>query len=115
MSKALAEQVAADGNYVGVDPELPCLDHFVLSTVHALPDLEDEQVHAFIRAGLFRSFTSRKVLSAQDATMSAYNANELHHNEKVFCSLHLQQCCITAIQPSKRLLWKRERKQCSSK
>lgn len=62
MQQELAEQAAADRNYTGVDPELPCVDRFIHGTINSLKS-QDDEVHAFIRAGLFRSFTARKVLT----------------------------------------------------
>lgn len=64
MEHDLAEQADADRNYSGVDPELPSVDRFIRGTVNSLNNHDDE-VHAFVRAGLFRSFTARKVLLPQ--------------------------------------------------
>lgn len=50
--------LAIDANYVGADPELPYLDRFLLGAAN---NINDTDVQAFVRAGLFRSFTARKV------------------------------------------------------
>lgn len=47
-----------DANYVGADPELPYMDNFLLGAANVI---REEEVQAFVRAGLFRSFTARKV------------------------------------------------------
>jgi hypothetical protein len=61
IQEELAELAEADRNYTGVDPELQCMDRFIHGTINSL-QCQDE-VHAFVRAGLFRSFTARKVLT----------------------------------------------------
>jgi hypothetical protein len=50
--------VLNDSGYEGVDPRLPWLDLFVLQSAGLLPG---GRAGAFVRAGLHRSFTAKRV------------------------------------------------------
>ena len=60
--ESLEDKVACnilhDPGYRHADPELPFLDDFTLKSTGVLAD---DKVSAFVRAGLHRSFTARKV------------------------------------------------------
>lgn len=56
--ECIANDIANDNGFKGVDPTLPLLDHFLLSSAGVLPD---DEIGAFVRTGLHRSFTARKV------------------------------------------------------
>jgi hypothetical protein len=55
----IAIDIANENGFKCVHPTLPWLDHFLLSSAGLLP--YDEAIGAFVRAGLHRSFTARKV------------------------------------------------------
>jgi hypothetical protein len=55
----IALDILKDPGYRHVDPELKALDSFTLTSTGLLPD---DEINAFVRAGLYRSFTSPKVL-----------------------------------------------------
>jgi hypothetical protein len=57
---SIALDILKDPGYQHVDPELRALDSFTLTSTGLLPD---DDINAFVRAGLYRSFTSPKVLS----------------------------------------------------
>lgn len=76
MEERIAEEAEQDRNYLGVDPELPCVDRFISGTISS-QQYQDEDVHAFVRAGLFRSFTARKVLPIHKPRASQQSATHL--------------------------------------
>lgn len=55
----IALGVHSDENYKGICPELPWLDAFLLGSTD--PATHDGEIGAFVRQGLHRSFTARKV------------------------------------------------------
>jgi hypothetical protein len=57
---SIALHILKDPGYRHIDPELCCLDNFTLTSTGLMPD---DEVSAFVRAGLSRSFTSPMVLS----------------------------------------------------
>lgn len=54
----IACNILHDPGYRHADPELPFLDRFTLTSTGVLAD---DHISAFVRAGLHRSFTARKV------------------------------------------------------
>ena len=92
MEDQIRKQCAADRNYTGVDPELPSVDRFIRGTVNSL-ESQDEDVHAFVRAGLFRSFTARKVLLSLPGQCLKANIWSPTSHHDAFCSSHLQLRC----------------------
>lgn len=88
VQEELAEKAVADKNYVGVDPELPCVDRFICGTIDSL-ESADEEVHAFVRAGLFRSFTARKVSLVLLQQTCLYTILRVSPQRAALCSYHL--------------------------
>lgn len=98
MQEELAAQAAADRNYTGVDPELPSVDRFIRGTINSLQS-QDEEVHAFVRAGLFRSFTARKVLLLLLQQVLAYQLVEASSQHETSCSSPLLHRCTISPLP----------------
>ena len=71
---------ARDANYVGTDPDLPYMDHFLIGAADVI---NDSEVQAFVRAGLFRSFTARKVSLAFAKPEESSIALVDSHNERI--------------------------------